>query len=274
MANEVSSSIKLEERNIKKEKIKLFLLSLISVAVALTIWQLAVSLGWVNSRYVVGPIDVVKLFFLKFSDSTPDGALLQTHITTSLILVFRGYLTAIIVGVPLGLLMGYYNTLDKLVGPIFEILRPIPPIAWIPLSVVWLGIGTPAKSFIIFVASFVPCVINCYTGIKLTTPVMINVGKTCGASRWKIFTSVCVPSAMPMTFTGIRVAIGNAWSTLVAAEMLASSSGLGYMIQQGRTLARSDVIIVAMLTIGVIGAFLLWLLDKLESVVLKWRPGA
>ncbi len=272
MEKEKSNSILLEEKNRAKEQRHLLLLSCLSVAVFLLLWQMAVSFAWVNPKYVAGPIDVVKLFFQKFTDPKPDGALIQTHIWTSLLLVFRGYLTAVVIGVPLGLLLGYYHTLDKLLTPIFEILRPIPPIAWIPLSVVWMGIGSTAKSFIIFVASFVPCVINSYTGIKLTAPVMINVAKTCGASRWRVFTTVCIPAAMPMTFTGIRVAIGNAWSTLVAAEMLASSSGLGYMIQQGRTLGRSDVIIVAMVTIGVIGALLLWVLDRVEAVVLKWRP--
>lgn len=267
-----NSSILLEEKNRAREKRQLLLLSCISVIVFLSIWHMAVSFSWVNPKFVADPIDVVKLFFRKFTDPTPDGAVIQVHIWTSLKLVFRGYLTAVVVGVPLGLLLGYYHTLDRLIMPIFEILRPIPPIAWIPLSVVWMGIGTTAKSFIIFIASFVPCVINSYTGIQLTTPVLINVAKTCGASRWRVFTTVCVPAAMPMTFTGIRVAIGNAWSTLVAAEMLASNSGLGYMIQQGRSLARSDVIIVAMVTIGIIGALLLWVLDQIEAVVLKWRP--
>ena len=167
--------------------------------------------------------------------------------------------------------MGYYHTFDKLVSPIFEIIRPIPPIAWIPLSVIWLGIGTTAKGFIIFLAAFVPCVINSYTGIKLTNPVLINVAKTCGASRWEIFKTVCVPSALPLAFTGVRVALGNAWTTLVAAELLSATAGLGYMIQQGRSLARSDIIIVGMLTIGIIGAILSWLLSKLEDKAIRWR---
>ena len=116
-----------------------------------------------------------------------------------------------------------------------------------------VGIGTTAKSYIIFLAAFVPCVINSYTGVKLTNPVLINVAKTCGASKWEIFVKVCVPSSLPLVFTGMRIALGNAWSTLVAAELLASISGLGYMIQQGRSLVRPDIIIVGMMTIGLQG---------------------
>lgn len=267
----VASSIQIETKKRNKEKRQLFCLSVISVMFCLILWELAVRLGWLNGRYICAPTDVVIEFIIKLSDPKPDGAVLGVHIITSLKLVVAGYVAASVVGVPLGMLLGYYHTFDKLVSPIFEIIRPIPPIAWIPLSVIWLGIGTTAKGFIIFLAAFVPCVINSYTGIKLTNPVLINVAKTCGASRWEIFKTVCVPSALPLAFTGVRVALGNAWTTLVAAELLSATAGLGYMIQQGRSLARSDIIIVGMLTIGIIGAILSWLLSKLEDKAIRWR---
>lgn len=267
----VASSIQIETKKRNKEKRQLFCLSVISVMFCLILWELAVRLGWLNGRYICAPTDVVIEFIIKLSDPKPDGAVLGVHIITSLKLVVAGYVAASVVGVPLGMLLGYYHTFDKLVSPIFEIIRPIPPIAWIPLSVIWLGIGTTAKGFIIFLAAFVPCVINSYTGIKLTNPVLINVAKTCGASRWEIFKTVCVPSALPLAFTGVRVALGNAWTTLVAAELLSATAGLGYMIQQGRSLARSDIIIVGMLTIGIIGAILSWLLNKLEDKAIRWR---
>lgn len=267
----IPESIIRETKNRAIHRRRMFLLSVISVAVFLILWQSAVTFKWVNPKYVASPVQVVNTFMQKLSDPKPDGATLGVHIYTSLYLVLVGYLAALVIGIPLGLVTGYYRVADKLISTIFEIVRPVPPIAWIPLSVVWLGIGTTAKAFIIFLAAFVPCVINSYTGIKLTNPVLINVAKTCGASNWKVFTTVCIPAAMPMVFTGIRVAIGNAWSTLVAAELLAATAGLGYMIQQGRSLIRSDIIIVGMLTIGVIGAILLWLLGILENNVIKWR---
>ena len=167
--------------------------------------------------------------------------------------------------------MGYFKIADWLIRPIFEVMRPIPPIAWIPISILWLGIGYPAKIFIIFMSAFVPCVINAHVGVTLTNATLINVAKTCGASRWQIFTTVCIPSALPLVFTSLRLALGNAWSALVAAEMLAATAGLGYMIQQGRNFIRSDIIIVGMLTIGLTGALMSFGLSRLEGKLTPWR---
>ena len=131
-------------------------------------------------------------------------------------------------------------------------------------------IGVP-KVFIIFVAAFVPNVINSYLGIRLTDATLINVAKTFGASDWKIFTTVCIPSSMNMVFTGIRLSLNASWTTLVAAEMLASIRGLGYMIQMGRTIIRPDIIIVGMFTIGLTGAMLNGILGLFEKKVAPWR---
>jgi NitT/TauT family transport system permease protein len=136
---------------------------------------------------------------------------------------------------------------------------------------VWLGIGLQAKAFIIFFATFVPCLINSYTGIKQTSQVLINVAKTCGASNFTIFRRIGIPSAMTMTFAGVRVALGNAWATLVAAEMLASASGLGYMILMGRQFARPDIIILGIVVIGAIGTILTSLLKLVEQRILGWK---
>ncbi len=152
-----------------------------------------------------------------------------------------------------------------LVRPIFDAIRPIPPIAWIPIAILWLGIGMPAKAFIIFLAAFVPCVINSYTGIRLTNPVLIRVAEIYGASNFETFRKIGVPSAIPMIFTGMKLSLNAAWTTLVAAELLAASVGLGFMIQQGRRLARPDVIIVGMLTIGLLGALMSWILTRIEA---------
>ena len=160
--------------------------------------------------------------------------------------------------------------MDRFVTPLFEIIRPIPPISWIPLTILWLGIGLKAQAFIIFFSAFIPCVINSYTGIKQTSPVLINVAKTFGASNFTIFIKVGIPSSLPITFAGIRVALGNSWSTLVAAEMLASSAGLGYMILMGRAFARPDIIVLGMLVIGIIGAIMTALLELAEKKIVKW----
>ncbi len=247
------------------------MLSVTGILSFLLVWQILLETGILSDRYISKPTELVSLFISKLSDPSPDGSTLPVATLASLQVALTGLLSAIVTGVPLGLLMGWYKGLDKFFKPIFEIIRPIPPISWIPLTIVWLGIGLKAKAFIIFFAAFIPCVINSYTGIKLTQQVLINVAKTCGASNFTIFWKVGIPSAMPMTFAGIRVAFGNAWSTLVAAEMLAANAGLGYMILMGRSFARPDIIMLGMVCIGALGALFTFILGIVEKRIVGWR---
>lgn len=264
-------SIQVEEKNKKREKWTWLLISVTSVLTFLLIWEILVRLEIANPKYLAPPTKVIQAFIQKLTDPTPDGVVLGVHFLASIKLAFTGYLLAIVIGVPLGLLMGYSETFDGLVNPIFEIIRPIPPIAWIPLSVIWLGIGLTAKAFIIFLAAFVPCVINSYTGVRLANPTLKNVAITCGATKQEVFRTVSIPSALPLIFTGLRVALGNSWSTLVAAELVSATAGLGYMIQQGRSLVRPDIIIVGMLTIGITGALMSAVLNRFEDHFVRGR---
>lgn len=255
----------------KKEDMKYGLMSFIGVVVVLAIWQLSVSTGLVDSKMLPSPITVLDTLIFKINNTAPDGNILSVNIFASLQVALSGFFLAIIIGVPLGLIMGWWPLANRFLFPLFELIRPIPPIAWIPFVVVWLGIGLEAKALIIFFTAFVPCVINSYTGIMLTNQTLINVLKTFGAKNLYIFFTVGIPSSLPMIFAGVRVALGNAWSTLVAAEMLAAVAGLGYMIQYGRTIARPDLVIVGMVVIGIIGAILSFFLSKLENFFLKWK---
>lgn len=255
----------------KKDSFQMTLLSIIGVTGFLLIWQIAVTSGLVAVDVLASPTRIINLFFVKLYDHNPDGNVLAVNVFRSLQIVLSGFLLAIVIGIPLGLFMGWYKGFDKFMRPIFEIIRPIPPVSWIPLTIVWLGIGLKAKAFIVFFSAFVPCVINAYTGIKQTSQVLINVSKTCGASNFTIFRRVGIPSAMTMIFAGIRVALGNAWATLVAAEMLAASAGLGYMILMGRQFARPDLIILGIVVIGIIGVILTFLLEKVERRILRWK---
>lgn len=263
--------IKKVQEDARKSKFQLTVLSIIGVLAFLLIWQFAVMGGLLPNRYVPMPSEVVKLFFVKWVDPNPDGAVLGVHILASLQVALTGFFLAIIIGVPLGLFMGWFRGFESFMRPIFEILRPIPPVSWIPITIIWLGLGLQAKAFIVFFSAFVPCTINAYTGIRQTSPALINVAKVCGASNFTIFRKIGVPSAMTMTFAGIRVALGNAWATLVAAEMLAANVGLGYMIQQGRSFARPDIIILGIVVIGILGVIFTWLLGLVEGKVLGWK---
>lgn len=246
-------------------------LSFAGILLFLLIWEGLALSGIVDSRILCDVLEVLRLFVTKLSDPNPDGAVLTVHIWSSLQVALLGFLLAVVIGVPLGWLMGWYRGADSFLRPIFEIIRPIPPVSWIPLTIVWLGIGLPAKSFIVFFAAFVPCLINAYTGIRQTKEVLKNVGKTFGASYFTVFVKVGIPSSLVMTFASIKVAIGNAWATLVAAEMLAASSGLGYMILMGRSYARVDLIILGIVVIGVLGVIISAIINRLERIFLGWR---
>ena len=246
-------------------------LSIIGILGFFIIWELLVITGTVDSKKLCDVLEIFKLFIVKFTDPNPDGAVLLVNIWSSLEIALCGFGLAIVIGIPLGWFMGWYRGFDAFMRPIFEIIRPIPPVSWIPLTIVWLGIGLPAKSFIVFFAAFVPCLINAYTGIRQTKAVLINVGKTFGATNFTIFWKVGIPSSMTMTFAGVKVAIGNAWATLVAAEMLASSSGLGYMILMGRSYGRVDLVILGIVVIGLLGVVISALINSAENLVLGWK---
>lgn len=258
---------KIENRNIFKFRI----LTVMTIIIFFGLWQFVADQGIVDSRTLPSPAKIYETFLAKLTKKAPDGNLLSANILASLQVSLFGFFSAVIIGVPLGLLMGWYKILDKTLTPIFEIIRPIPPIAWIPIVVVWMGVGLSAKVLIIFFSAFVPCVINSYTGIQLTNKTFINVSQTFGASNFTTFIKVGIPSSLPMVMTGIKIALGNSWPTLVAAEMLAASAGLGFMIQMGRQFARADVVVLGMVLIGVLGAILSFLFSSLEKYLLRWK---
>jgi ABC-type nitrate/sulfonate/bicarbonate transport system permease component len=246
-------------------------ISITSLIVFLLIWEVICRFEIVSPHVLAPPSEIISMFIYKLSNENPDGATLFEHIKSSLTLALSGFSLAIVIGIPLGLIMGWYKLIDGLVRPLFDLIRPIPPIAWIPLAILWLGIGIPAKAFIIFLAAFVPCVLNSYTGIRLTDPILIRVASIYGASNWESFLKIGVPSAVPMIFVGLKVSLNSSWTTLVAAELLAAFSGLGYLIQIGRRISRPDIIIVGMLTIGLIGAILSIILNRIENSIASSR---
>ena len=239
-------------------------ISVFSLFGFLLFWEALCRLGIVGPYQLVPPSEVFGVFVEKFWDTTPDGATLQVHTLTSLGIALGAFGAAMLIGVPLGLLMGWYKPVRVLVRPVFDAMRPISPIAWISLAILWMGIGYTAKVFIIWLAAFVPCVINAYIGITLADPVLIRVANIYGASNWETFRKIGVPSAIPMIFTGLKLSLNAAWTTLVAAELLAASEGLGFLIQMGRRIARPDIIIVGMIAIGIAGAIMSALLSRIE----------
>jgi NitT/TauT family transport system permease protein len=251
-----------------KTPLALRLLPVLSILSFFLAWELIIDLGVVPRTMLESPVQVVKLFIVKLSVTNPDGATWWVHAWTSIQEAFSGYLLSLLIGIPLGLMMGWFKLMRGLSRPIFEMLRPIPSIAWIPLAIYWFGIGLSGKVFIITMAGFIPCVINSFYGVRMTNATLIQMARTYGASDWKIFTQICVPSALPMVFGALQIALATCWTTLVAAELIAANTGLGYLITIGRKLTLPGLVMLGMVSVGLTGAIIGVAIDRLEKKLL------
>jgi taurine transport system permease protein len=198
-------------------------------------------------------------------------ARLHVHFLHSMWLVFMGFVVAVATGVPLGLAMGWNRRVEALVNPAFLLIRPIPPLAWIPLAIVWLGLGDAAKVLVIWFAAFVPSVINSYAGVRSIEPFMIEAARTLGVKRWMLVREVLLPGAAPMIFTGLRLSLQACWTTLVAAELIGAAAGLGRVLSQGALDIYPSMILVGMAGVAVAGGLMTWILSYLERLAMPWR---
>ena len=250
--------------------IKQYLISVFSIIGVLFVWLLVTDIfHLVSPQSLPSPIKVFKTFVIKFWTKAPEGSTMLQHIGASLQVALTGYFLGVVIGIPLGIFMAWYEDVDVFVRPLFDLLRPIPGIAWIPVMIILFGIGLLSKAMVIFLSAFIACVVNAYSGISQTKDVHLWVGETFGASNWQLLTQIALPTAIPMIMTGMRVALAGGWSALVAAELVASTKGLGFLIQQSRGIYRPDLIIAGMFAIGIVGAILTWLLSCLERFVTK-----
>ncbi len=251
---------------------KYMMISILSISIFLIAWYLLTAVFKVFPKTMLpDPVTILSSFIKKFYSTAPEGGTLIQHILASLKVALSGYLIGIAIGIPTGVFMAWFKPVDYFVTPVFDILRTIPGIAWIPIFTVWLGIGLTAKAAIIFVGVFVGTVVNVYSGIKQTNEIHVWVAQIFGAGKLEILWKIAIPSALPYIFTGLRVSFGMAWLGLIAAEMIAAQRGLGYMIQVARNFARADLVIVGMITIGLIGALLTILLEMIERIFVKGR---
>jgi len=248
--------------------LSLRILPIISICAFFGTWEFLVQSGTVPSTMLAAPSVVIKFFIVKLTDPNPDGALLGQHAWMSLKEAGTGYVLALLIGLPLGLLMWWFSTVRGMFRPVFELIRPIPPIAWIPLCIFWFGIGLWGKVFIIWIAGIVPCVINAWVGVKMTNPTLIQMARTYGASDWQIFTKICIPSALPMVFGALQISLVCCWTNLVGAELLAADQGLGYLISMGRRLALPEMVVLGMVTVGLGGALIGVFIDFMEKRLL------
>lgn len=238
-------------------------------AVLLVLWQGVRFSGLVNAALVPGPGDVLLKWWELFAES---GFL--TDLAMSAYRVVVGVLLGVAVAVPAGFLVGYYAPVRRMTEPAINFFRALPPIALIPLVIVYFGIGEPAKIVILFYASFFAGVVVIREGIAQLNPLHVRVARTLGANEREIFWRVVVPSSVPHILTALRVALGVAWATLVASELIAAQQGLGAVIQDASSFFQLEIIYAGIATIGLTALVMDWLLRRLSRRLVSWQESA
>jgi ABC-type nitrate/sulfonate/bicarbonate transport system permease component len=249
---------------------RMLLFSVAAVAGWLILWAwLTRDGGPVPALYFPPPEDVLNRFWRMWMRPYI-GSTLWEHILSSLYIVLTGWAAAAVVGIPLGIAMAWWSKLKWIVFPIFQIIRPVPPLAWIPLTILWLGIGDVARMSVVFIAALVPWLMNAMLAVYSVDKLLIDAAKTLGANDRQILTRVVCRTALPTLVAAARMALGNAWSTLVAAEILAATAGLGYVAVNASQLLDTDVLIVAMIMIGILGIALTALIEFSQRILAPW----
>lgn len=237
-------------------------------ALLIVLWHLAARFGLTNRALLPPPEFVLVTAY----QSVVSGELVR-HVADSLIRIAWANAIAIGLGVPIGILMGLYRPFEEIVDGVLSLLRPIPPIAWIPLAILWFGIGQKTVIFITLLAAFFTIVLNTLEGVRGVDRSLVRAALSLGATRWVLISRVTLPAALPSIFVGIRIAVGVSWMSIVAGELIAATSGLGFMISFYRELLRTDLILVGMAAIGIIGFLMDQGLRRIERRLLPWRAG-
>ncbi len=202
--------------------------------------------------------------------------LLAKYVVASLYRVSWGYLLAVVTAIPIGLLLGWYRRGEQALNPLLQLLRPISPLAWIPIGILWFGVGDMAAIFLIFLASFLPLAVASMNAVRNVPPTLLRAGRNFGLSNRRILTNVILPASLPQLIVALRISLGIAWLVVVAAEMIAVNSGLGFLIVDARNAGnRYDLVVAGMVMIGLIGLVLDVSMRQLEKMrVLKWGYGS
>jgi NitT/TauT family transport system permease protein len=246
-------------------------LRILSPLAFIALWQLLCSVHFLGAT--PSPVDVSRALWHLLDQGDPIfGRSIWAHILNSLYRVLAGFAIAALAGVGLGLLMGWYRVVYYILHPLVEMLRPIPPFAWIVLAILWFKIGNAPAIFIVFLGAFFPILLNTVSGVESFDRVLGEAAVTLGASRHQVLKKVVLPSALPQIFTGLRVGLGVGWMSLIAAEMVGVGAvGLGLMIQSTMAYWRLDYAVAFMAIIGAMGFMLDFLMRRIERYYLRWR---
>ena len=243
--------------------------SVLTIVALLLLWTASAELKLVSPLFLPSPLSVAQKFIKVSIDGYVDSTLL-VHVTASLCRVFSALLLAFAIGVPVGLSIGLSPIGRGVFDPILEFIRPIPPLAYLPLVIIWFGIGEPSKVLVIAIAMLAPIALSTAAGVRDVSAERVHAAQSLGASARQTILHVVLPSALPSIITGVRIALGAGWTTLVAAELIAATRGLGFMIQSAAQFLVTDVVIMGIFVIALIAFVFEFGLRFLEARLVPW----
>lgn len=271
MSAVIDGKTQMRRRGLRWPFSRQFSLSLLSVGLLLLLWWAITALGLVAPLFLPPPQVVLQKLILIASPQGFMDATLWQHLGASLARMLVALFFAALIGIPVGIAMGLSPAIRGLLDPLIELYRPVPPLAYLPLMVIWFGIGETSKILLIYLAIFAPVAMSALAGVKSAQQVRIRAAQSLGASRAQVLWFVILPGALPEILTGLRIGLGVGWSTLVAAELIAATRGLGFMVQSAGEFLATDVVLAGIAVIAII-AFLLELgLRALQRRLTPWH---
>ncbi len=250
------------------EKRKRLFYGAVGIFVFLCIWYAATKVTSLG-RIMPDPITVFSSFFAAFVKPIGTKSM-ALHILISLRRMLIPYAIGGVCGVVIGVLMGWYKVADAVFMPYIQMIRPIPPIAWIPLSIIWFGFDESSKYFLIFLACFFTIALTTYNGVHSVDETLVRAARMLGAKDNQLFTTIVLPTTVPYIFSGLQVALGSAWATIVAAEMIRSSEGVGWLIVSGQDVGNMTQIMVGIVAIALTGLLITSIMRGVESKLCAW----
>lgn len=245
-------------------------LSLATIVGFLLVWWLITTMGWVKPLFVPSPQSIVQKFIAVWNEGFT-GTPFWQHVLISTVRVFSAFLLACLIGIPLGLGMGMSPLLRGICDPLIEFYRPIPPLAYLPLMIIWFGIGETSKILLIFLSVFAPVALGARAGVRSAAIEQVHAAYSFGATRWQVLRHVVLPAAMPEILTSMRIGIGFGWTTLVAAEMVAATQGIGYMVLSASQFLQTSVVIMGIIVIAAIAYLFDLMMRALERRLVPWK---
>lgn len=245
-------------------------ISIVTVGLLLALWFAATNLGWIKPLFLPSPQAVFKQFADYLSGNVNDKPLWQ-HFTASMLRVTAAFWLAFVTAVPLGIAMGMSRVARGVFDPPIEFYRPLPPLAYLPLIIIWFGIDETPKILLIYLSCFAPLALAARAGMRSAAPEQVNAARSMGANYWQVIRHVILPAALPDILIGMRIAIGFGWTTLVAAEMVAANVGLGQMVLNASNFLRTDIVIMGIVVIGVVAYAFDLVMRWAEKQLVPWK---